>query len=78
MENMAKGQGNDHQRDGAKGRLVVPEGMMQTWLWIELELVYLGFETEMGPTVGKGSWVEAQNFFQGSIYKVMAYFDRLG
>lgn len=60
MENMAKGQGNDHQRDGTKGRLVVlgGGGDTKTWLWIELELMYPGFETEMGPTVGKGSWVE--------------------
>lgn len=29
MNNIAKGQGNDHQRDGAKGRLVVHEGVMQ-------------------------------------------------
>lgn len=29
MENPAEGQGNGHQRDRAKGRLIVPRGVMQ-------------------------------------------------
>lgn len=72
MENMAKVQGNDHQRDGAKVRMVVPEGVMQrlgcglSWSSCIRDL------RQNGPHCGKGV------MSRGSIYKVMTYFDRLG